>query len=145
MKPVNAAFCLTLICAGTAFAHSGVKNAAVLARMDAMSGIGAQMKVLGKMAKGQTKFDAKAASAATAAIAKYAAATPDLFQARENDPKSEALPAIWTNFEDFAEKSRALETVALKFSAAINQPTDLAQAMPQLGETCKACHKLYRE
>jgi len=145
MKFVNAIACLSIIAAGAAFAHGGVKNAAVMARMDAMSSIGAETKALGKMAKGETKFDAKAARAAAALIAKHAAATPDLFRAREDDPKSEALPTIWTNFEDFTEKSHALEALAMKYSQAIKQPSDLAQAMAELGKSCKACHKIYRK
>ena len=139
------ASCLTLALAGAALAHSGVKNATVEARMDVMSGIGTEMKTLGKMAKGETDFDQDAAQAAAAAIAKHAAATPDLFEAEEDDPKSEAKAEIWTNFDDFVEKSRELEEIAVELSTSIESEADLRLAMKSLGESCLACHKEYRE
>lgn len=131
--------------AGIAAAHTGVKNATVKARMDAMSGIGAQMKVMGQMSKEIAPFDAKAARKAAAEIARLAAVTPDLFEARESDPTSEAKTDIWANFEDFTEKSKQLETVALGLSESISEPGDLVPAMRSLGATCKSCHSDYRE
>ena len=89
---------------GMALAHAGVENPAVKARMDAMSDIGAGTKVLGNMARGRVAFDAAEAEAeaALARIATRAAETPALFEAQEDDPKSEALPAIWADFADFS-------------------------------------------
>lgn len=138
-------FAATLVVAGAAFAHTGVKNAAVKARMDAMSAIGAEMKVLGQMAKGATEFNATRARAAAATISKHAAATPKLFKAKEDDPKSEARDEIWTNFSDFSAKSKDLQRVAAKWSEDIGSRSDLPRAMKSLGATCKACHKAYRE
>ena len=83
--------------AGVAVAHTNVENAAVKARMAAMSGIGAEMKVIGLMAKGATAFDRDAARAAANAIAAHSAATPELFEAEETDPKSEAKALIWAS------------------------------------------------
>ena len=136
---------MTLGLAGAAIAHSGVKNAAVKARMDAMSAIGAQMKTLGQMAKGAAAFDRDEARSAAAIIAKHAAATPVLFEANEDDPKSEAKPAIWLDFADFTAKSDDLKGVALKLSKSIGSAQDLGPAMKSLGDACKACHKTYRE
>ena len=137
---------LTLILsAGLAAAHTGVKNAAVKARMDAMSGIGAEMKALGQMAKGAATFDVDSARASAAAIAHHAAATPNLFKANEDDPKSEAKSSIWANFDDFTAKAVAMETVALGLSASITKANDLGPAMGALGATCKSCHAAYRE
>ena len=134
-----------LVVAGAAFAHTGVKNPAVKARMDAMSAIGAEMKILGQMAKGQTEFDGTRARAAAAAIAEHAAATPGLFKAPEDDPKSEARDEIWTNFSDFSAMSKNLQRVAAKWSEDISSKSDLPGAMKSLGDTCKACHEAYRE
>ena len=134
-----------LVVAGAAFAHTGVKNAAVKARMDAMSAIGAEMKTLGQMAKGAAAFDRDKARSAVAAIARHAAETPALFEAREDDPKSEAKAEIWDAFADFTAKSGSLEALALELSASIATEGDLAPAMKSLGATCQACHKAYRE
>ncbi|NNE89300.1 MAG: cytochrome c [Silicimonas sp.] len=133
------------IFASAAIAHEGVKNAAVKARMDAMSGIGAEMKTLGQMAKGQTAFDPGAAKAAAAAIAEHAASTPALFEANADDPKSEARAEIWENFADFTAKSRELEQIATNLSTSIATEADLSAAMKSLGANCQACHKAYRE
>lgn len=145
MKNIYFSMALALLVASAALAHNGVKNAAVMARMNAMSGIGAEMKTLGEMAKGAAAFDANTAQAAAAAIAKHAAKTPALFEAQEDDPKSEATPAIWTNFADFTEKAAAMETIALDLSKSISTPGDLGAALKALGDTCKACHTDYRQ
>jgi len=145
MKPTVLLSCL-LIGAGTlAFAHAGVKNAAVLARMEAMKSIGDATGTLGKMAKGSMAFDATAARAAAATIATEAGRTPALFKAQETDPKSEALPAIWERFDDFTAKSATLQTVAAGLSESINSLDDLRAGMGQLGAACKSCHADYRE
>lgn len=145
MMKTNIILCVAVFCAGAALAHSGVKNAAVKARMDAMSGIGAEMKVLGQMAKGVTPFDQNAARAAAAAIAEHAAQTPVLFEAEEDDPKSEAKAEIWANFDDFTQKSLELKNIALGLSMSIANEADLALAMKSLGANCQSCHKAYRE
>lgn len=58
-------------------------------------------------------------------IYQHAAGTPGLFEANETDPKSEALPEIWTNFDDFVAKAAELETIATGFSTSINDPSGL--------------------
>ncbi len=134
-----------LVAATSALAHQGVQNPAVKARMHAMSVISENMKTLGMMARGATGFDAEAARAAAAAIADHAAATPGLFEANETDPKSEARPEIWTNFEDFSAKASELESVAVGLAASIAAPEDLGPAMGSLGAICRSCHSVYRE
>ena len=98
MRKHSLAICVLLCFATGALAHQGVKNAAVKARMDAMSAIGKDMKVLGGMAKGEAPFDEKVAQMAVSSIADHAAKTFELFEANETDPKSEAKPAIWGDF-----------------------------------------------
>ena len=137
---------VVLLCAATgALAHQGVKNPAVMARMDAMSAIGKSMKVLGGMAKEQVPFDKNSVQTALASIEKHAAMTPDLFEAIESDPKSESRPEIWEDFGDFSKKANALENAAASLSGKINSVDDLGPAMTSLGATCKSCHELYRE
>ena len=128
-----------------ALAHQGVQNPAVKAWMNAMEAIGQNTKVLGTMAKGETAFEADVARAAAAAIAEKSVLTPELFAVQEDDPKSEALPAIWENFADFTAKAEELTTVAETASGAISTPEDLQSALAAIGATCKSCHQLYRE
>ena len=145
MKRLNAFTLTAILVAGTALAHSGVKNPAVKARMDAMMAIGKETKTLGEMAKGAMPFDLKAAQTAAAAIADHAASTPGLFEANETDPKSEAKASIWVNFDDFTAKATELEVVAKDLSSSITSSDDLGSAMMALGATCKSCHAAYRE
>ncbi len=133
------------LAASAALAHGGVQNAAVLARMDAMKAIGDATKVLGEMAKGTTAFDVEAARAAAETIASHAAETPVLFEAREDDPKSEALPGIWENFEDFTAKAADLQALAGDLAMGLDTPDALRAGLGDLGATCKACHTEYRE
>ncbi len=135
----------TALAASTALAHANVSNPAVKARMDLMSQIGANTKVLGDMAKGATAFDAARAQAAAAAIATHAANTPAAFQAQEDDPESEAKPAIWSNFGDFTAKSQALRAAATKASGEITSMNSLRASLGAIGGTCKSCHEDYRE
>ncbi|PWL34862.1 cytochrome c [Marivita sp. XM-24bin2] len=128
-----------------AAAHTGVKNPAVMARMDGMKATQDGVKVPGAMVKGERSFDAEAARAAAAQIAAEAARTPDLFEAQETDPNSEALPTIWENFADFTAKSNNLETVALALSTSLETEDQLRAGLGQIGAACKACHEVYRE
>ncbi|MGV6850215.1 MAG: c-type cytochrome [Marinibacterium sp.] len=145
MKPTLTLTAALLIAATAALAHSGVKNPAVKARMAAMSAIGDATKILGQMAKGQTAFDAATARAAAQTIAEHAATTPDLFEAPETDPKSEALPVIWTKYEDFTAKALELHKVAEGLAETIQTPEDLRAGLGQLGGACKSCHSVYRQ
>ncbi len=122
--------------------HEGVKDPTVKARMDAMMAIGANTKVLGNMAKGKTPFDAAAADKAAKAIAVTSAKVPTLFEIQASDPKSEALPAIWERFDDFAAKSNALTEAALATDPI--SLDDLRQSLGRIGQACKACHADYR-
>lgn len=130
-------------------AHQGVKDPVVMARMNAMSEIADNMKTLGDMAKGTTSFDAKTAQAAASGISTLAVRTPALFKDPAMDPKSEALPAIWSDFADFQIKSDKLVRVARDLAETLSGPAEtgpaeLDRAMRALGETCKACHQDYR-
>ena len=133
-----------VIPATIAWAHDGVKNAAVMARMDAMSDIGAATKILGNMARGRTDFDQSAAQAAATTIATKAAMVPALFEAQEDDPLSEARDAIWSNFDDFTAKSNALQ-MAAEAAAQATSLSALRAAMGGIGGSCKDCHQSYRE
>lgn len=134
-----------VLTASAAMAHQNVQNATVKARMDAMSAIAANMKALGAVAKGAAPFDGAQVQAALLSIAVHAEQTPELFHAPEDDPVSEALPAIWQNFDDFTAKADDLAVLANQLSVSVGQQQDVGPAMSALGGACKACHKVYRE
>ena len=143
MKQV--AFIFGLLVAGAALAHDGVKNPAVMARMQGMEDIGAATKVLGQMAKGATPFDQEAAVRELSRIVSLAAEIEPLFKAEESDPKSEALPAIWADFPDFTAKAAALQAAAGGAALSLEDLDGLRAALGRIGDTCKACHRTYRK
>lgn len=127
------------------WAHEGVKNPAVMARMNNMTEIADNMKIVGKMAKGETSFDAEVAQSALVAVSEEAAEIPGLFEAQEDDAKSEALPEIWETFGDFTQEAIELEKLAAEFSTAITSRDDLRSALFVLGQSCTSCHEAYRK
>lgn len=136
---------ITLTLAVTpALAHDDVKNPAVKARMMAMEAIGGGMKTLAGMAKGEMAFDSAKAEAAMATIAAEGMKVPALFEANETDPKSEALPPIWENWDDFVKKSEDM-VMAAKGNADLPDQASLGAALGKVGGTCKACHSDYRK
>ncbi|MBD3765403.1 MAG: cytochrome c [Rhodobacterales bacterium] len=143
MTRISRTLALSLIVlGGAALAKEGVTNPVVKARMDTMSTIAMNTKVLGDMAGGKTAFDAAAATAAKTALAAAAAEAPAKFQPRETDPVSVAKPEIWTNWADFVAKAEALATAA---EALDTSTLDGVKAgMPAVGGSCKACHSVYR-
>ena len=143
MRPVGG-FCLVLV-AGAAFAHQGVQNPAVKARMDSMEVIQENTKLIGTMAKGDQAFDPDLAREAARTIAAHAAKMPALFEVEETDPVSEASPAIWSEFDDFVADARALEIAASGAAASIDTHEDLRMALAEIGQTCKSCHEAFRE
>ena len=134
-----------VVSATAALAHSGVTNPAVMARMNGMSAIAENVKVLGTMAKGQIAFDAISAQEAATAIARHSEASVGLFEANETDPRSEARAVIWDNFEDFEDKALALQVLADELAGSIRTVEDVQAAIVPIGAACTACHTLYRD
>lgn len=143
MKTQVLAAMIAVTAAGAALAHGGVENETVLARMEGMKTLSTQLKTLGAMAKGQQAFDAAAAQAALDRLSEEAAQIPAHFEEEVIVEKSEARPAIWQNWEDFAAKADDLHQRSAALEVA--QPGDLGPALRDLGGACKACHADYRE
>lgn len=137
--------CVILMCIGVAtaaLAHTGVKNAAVKARMDGMSRLAAHAKVLGTgLRTGASQADM---TAAAAALRHEAGTIATLFMPQEDDPKSEARAAIWANWSDFQARSDVL-VEASALAQAATTPAELDVAFRQVGAACSACHKVYRD
>ncbi len=126
------------------FAHTGVQNPAVLARMDGMKSMGGQMEVLVPMVRGATAFDAAQVTAAMARLAEEADAAVILFRDREVDPRMEALEVIWTEYEDFEGRLTELARLARGYEGAIADLDALRGAVREIGASCTGCHEIYR-
>ena len=134
---------LTLGFAATAaIAHVGVKDPQVMARMHGMKTMAGDLKTLGQMAKGVIPFDDAKARAALAALQDETNQIPALFAPEAKDPKSEALPAIWTDPAGFA--ARTAEMTAVLAATRVTSPEEIAASMRAIGAACSACHEDYR-
>lgn len=114
-----------------------------------------QFKKLGKAFKtisDQLKADSPDVAqiqAAAASVPKESVGLADWFPAGsgpESGIETEALPAIWEDSADFAEKAAALQDAGAKLET-IAQGGDVAAigaAFKTTGGTCKACHDKYR-
>lgn len=130
-----------LLVAGVAVAAEAT-DPTVKARQELMDTIGANTKVLGDMAGGKTAFDAAAAEAAKAALVAAAADIPAKFEPQATDPKTTAKAEIWTNWDDYLAKAKALGDAAAALDAASVE--GVQAGMGAIGGTCKDCHSTYR-
>lgn len=126
---------------GMAFAADAT-DPTVKARQMLMDANGAAAKALGGMAGGEVAFDAVAAEAAKAVLIANAADTPAKFEMQAEDPASKAKADIWTNWDDFAAKSKALGDAAIALDASTLQ--GVQAGMGAIGGACKACHTAYK-
>ena len=124
------------------YAHDGVKNAAVKERMALMEQVKNATKTIGDMAKASIPFDANRAAAARVALIAAAAQVPDAFEAPEADPKSEALPVIWENWDDFVARNRAMGAAAEELDTG--SLGNLRAGLVPIGKSCSNCHERYR-
>ncbi|MCK0140899.1 cytochrome c [Aliiroseovarius sp. F20344] len=143
-KQISIAATALTVSVASVTAHADATNPAVIKRMEAMKAIGGSMKTLSGMAKGEMDFDAAKANAAVATIAEKGMMVPALFEANEADPATEALPAIWENWDDFVKKTDNMVMAAKGVSEIADQGA-IGAALGQIGGTCKACHDDYRK
>ena len=127
------------------FAHSGVKDKNVKERMMLMKEMANNTKTIGQMLKGKTPFDANEAKLALERLSSLSLETPKVFKINASDPKSEARPAIWDEFDEFTRLSKDLAETSLVLAGSINSIEDLRPALKGVSSGCKACHRQYRE
>lgn len=127
------------------FAHSGVKDENVKKRMMLMKTMADNTKIIGKMVKGKTPFDANEVKLALERLSSLSLETPKVFMINASDPKSEAKLAIWDEFDEFTKLSKDLaETTAILVNS-VDTIEDLRPALKRVSSGCKACHSKYRE
>ncbi|WP_120505446.1 c-type cytochrome [Sulfitobacter mediterraneus] len=111
LRLVMVAFSLTTL-GLAAFAHSGATGV-MKERMDAMGEMGDAMKRLTPMMRGQTAYDPDVVrNAADTMIGHAGTQMTELFPEDSNGAPSEALDAIWEDWEEFAALAEALRTSA---------------------------------
>ena len=128
-----------------ALAHSGVKDKNVKERMMVMKEMANTTKIIGQMLKGKKSFDANEAKLALERLSSLSLKTPKVFTINASDPKSEAKPAIWDEFDEFTRLSKDLAETSILFAGSIDSIDDLRPALRGVSSGCKACHSRYRE
>ncbi len=143
MKQIATILALSVaLVGGLALAKEGVKDPGVRARMETMDTMAMNMKLLSNMATGRMDFSAGDAAAAKAAALAAAKAIPDRFKPHDMDPATDALPVIWTQWDDFAKKADAAR-MAVELIDTDTQD-QLKQSLGAVGRACSACHTTYR-
>lgn len=132
---------------GIAFAHAEEDmHPAVVARHAHMQLLAHNIGVLGGMAQGKMDYDAEQAQAAANSLAAVAGLSQQGYWPEGTAEGTRALPAIWDNMDDYMSKNDDLAMAAAAMADVAG--TDLASlqgAMGNLGGTCSACHREYRQ
>jgi len=134
-----------LLISSVAFAHSGVKDQNVKERMMVMKAMADNTKIIGQMLKRKTQFDADEAKSALERLSSLSLKTPKVFTVNATDPKSEAKPAIWDEFDEFTKLSLDLAETSIALASSIEIIEDLRPALKSISSGCKSCHSKYRE
>jgi cytochrome c556 len=79
-------------------------------------------------------------------ISSWAQKIPSYFPEGSGSGDTKARAEIWVNFDDFSALSKANETAAdrLVIAAKSGDPGAMMAGLKNLGGSCKACHKSYK-
>tara|TARA_B100000609_G_scaffold119672_1_gene95321 strand:+ start:908 stop:1276 length:369 start_codon:yes stop_codon:yes gene_type:complete len=122
-----------------------VKNKNVKERMMVMKEMAGNTKIIGQMLKGKTSFDSNQVKLALERLSALSLETPKVFTINATDPKSEAMPNIWDEFDEFTKLSKDLAETSIVLANSVENPEDLRPALKRISSGCKACHSRYRE
>ena len=78
------------------------------------------------------------------ALADLAGIVPSVFPEGSGGGDTEALPEIWTQPEDFANRLETFKQAASALKAAAASGDGVGSAVQNVGQACKGCHDNYR-
>ncbi len=145
-----ASLALTVVVVGGASlvnAHGGAKGV-VKERMDLMKGMADAMKVMGPMFKGEAPFQPEIVAEKAAYLAEHADKIPHLTPEGSNEHPSEALPAIWQDWDRYVAEATLLGEEGAKLVAIAKNGADLDETRAQfvrVSKTCGTCHDDFRK
>ncbi len=118
-------------------------------RQGALKVVGWNIGPMSAMAKEEIPYDADLFALHAERIAVLTGMLPEVFKAdtRDNPVDTEALDAIWEDFDEFTRLANAAENQALQASAMAKNKDfgDARAALGELGQACKDCHEKFRE
>ncbi|MCP4490821.1 MAG: cytochrome c [Gammaproteobacteria bacterium] len=105
------------------------------------------MKVIKNMVQGKVDFDAQTLADYAESIHLASTHIKKVFPAGSLDGKSEALPAIWENWESFSKATDQLtaESSKLKEVAGSADRRAIMKQFKKVGQTCRNCHTDFRK
>ncbi len=128
-------------------AHSGAKGV-VKERMEMMKGMADAMKAMGGMFKGEAPFEPTVVADKANWLIEHAKKIPEMTPEGSNDHPSEALPVIWTSWDDYIADADLLAEESVKLMEIAVNGSDKAAARTQflkVSKTCGTCHDRYRK
>lgn len=115
-------------------------------RASIMKTIGGHMEAIVAIVKGEVPYKSDLAYHAQS-LADAAPRALPAFETKAMTDKSEALPKIWENWDEFEKAATTFEQAAGKFSAAVagGSMAEIGPALGALGKSCKGCHDEFME
>lgn len=116
-------------------------------RQDAFHMIKYHFGPMAAMVKGDKEFNAEAFAKNAEAVAALSKFPINGFIEGSDMGETEAKSEIWSNMDDFKKKMETFQVEAASL-AEVAKGGDMAAIKPQfgkVGESCKACHKEYKE
>ncbi|MDT7524548.1 cytochrome c [Pseudidiomarina sp. GXY010] len=122
---------------------------AVEYRQKALSLMQNNFAYLGDMVKGDMEFDGEIFKARAADFSALSAMPWIGFSQTGAMPgnNSDALPAIWDNWDDFMQRAESFQqdAAALAAAAESGDQGDIRKAFMAAAKNCKACHDQYKD
>jgi cytochrome c556 len=135
---------LLIVFMSFALAHEGATGV-VKERMDLMKDQQKQMKLIGDMVKGKARFDAAKAGAAAKELGTTTKKISELFPKGSGGHPSEALNAVWEEWDRFTGNAHDAENAADALAAALAASgQDWKAAFKTMTDACKSCHEDFR-
>lgn len=137
---------VALIFSATIWAHSNATGV-VKERMDMMEELGDSMKTLKSLVRSQSAYDADQVADLAQGIEEMSNHIGAKFPEGSNDPPSEALPAIWEDWDRFTGLIEQMNAEAAKLGeiTAEGDQRSVLRQFVALGKTCKSCHTDFRK
>ncbi len=102
---------------------------------------------IGAMANGRVPFDAKAAADSAAIVETMSKLPWEAFVPGTDKGETRALPVVWTEQAKFKEGADKLQAATAQLNAAAKTGNldSVKTAFGAVGQSCKACHDVYRK
>jgi len=119
--------------------------------MDAMQDMSDNSKLLADMFKGNIEIDRGALINAADTFALHATKMAELFPNTEESRtgnKTEALPSIWEDWDDFSKRVTKFIELSESFKDTVASTEDvdtLKQSFTKTVKSCSGCHKRFRK